>query len=82
MHLDGAGVSDCDHWHDDADAQGLTDYGESQIFAADWFGDASPDNSLHTVDNGRTRGTTCTTHTAFCVPPGTPTRRRTSPATT
>ncbi|CAN0513323.1 unnamed protein product, partial [Ectocarpus sp. 8 AP-2014] len=48
----------------------------------DWFGDASPDNAMHTVDNGRTRGTTCTTRTAFCVPPGTPTRRRTSPATT
>ncbi|CAN0341395.1 unnamed protein product, partial [Ectocarpus sp. 8 AP-2014] len=87
MHLDGAGVKDCDHWHDDAgimthhvgytlqfeqalqvvdpsvsipyweytieSAQGLTDYGESQVFAADWFGDASPDNSLHTVDKGR-----------------------------
>ncbi|CAN0067281.1 unnamed protein product, partial [Ectocarpus fasciculatus] len=87
MHLDGAGVKDCDHWHDDAgimthhvgytlqfeqalqvvdpsvsipyweytieSSEGLTDYGESVIFAADWFGDASPDNSLHTVDNGR-----------------------------
>ncbi|CAM9513044.1 unnamed protein product [Ectocarpus sp. 12 AP-2014] len=87
MHLDGAGVKDCDHWHDDAgimthhvgytlqfeqalqvvdpsvsipyweytieSAQGLTDYGQSPIFAADWFGDASPDNSLHTVDKGR-----------------------------
>ncbi|CAM9678592.1 unnamed protein product [Ectocarpus sp. 12 AP-2014] len=87
MHLDGAGVKDCDHWHDDAgimthhvgytlqfeqalqvvdpsvsipyweytieSAQGLTNYGQSLIFAADWFGDASPDNSLHTVDKGR-----------------------------
>ncbi|CAB1119543.1 unnamed protein product [Ectocarpus sp. CCAP 1310/34] len=87
MHLDGAGVKDCDHWHDDAgimthhvgytlqfeqalqvvdpsvsipyweytieSAQGLTEYGESTIFAADWFGEASPDNSLHTVDKGR-----------------------------
>ncbi|CBJ33028.1 Hypothetical Protein RRSL_02205 [Ectocarpus siliculosus] len=87
MHLDGAGVSDCDHWHDDAGimthhvgytmlfeqalqvvdpsvtipyweytieySQGLTDYGESQIFAPDWFGDASPNNAMHTVDNGR-----------------------------
>lgn len=31
----------------------MTDYGESEVFAADWFGEASPDNSLHTVDDGR-----------------------------
>lgn len=36
-----------------AAAMGLTDYGESVIFAPDWFGDASPDNALHTVDSGR-----------------------------
>ena len=36
-----------------AAAEGMTDYGESEIFAPDWFGDASPDNSLHTVDDGR-----------------------------
>lgn len=34
-------------------AENLSSYGESDIFAPDWFGDASPDNSLHTVDNGR-----------------------------
>lgn len=36
-----------------AAALGMTDYGESEIFDPDWFGDASPDNSLHTVDDGR-----------------------------
>ncbi len=34
-------------------AEKLSAYGESDIFAPDWFGDASPDNPLHTVDNGR-----------------------------
>ena len=34
-------------------AEGLTDYGESQVFDDDWFGEASPENSLHTVDKGR-----------------------------
>ncbi|CAM9656131.1 unnamed protein product [Scytosiphon promiscuus] len=87
MHLDGAGIKDCDHWHDDAGimthhvgytllfeqalqvvdpsvsipyweytveyAQGLETYGDSEIFAQDWFGEASPDNPLHTVDKGR-----------------------------
>ncbi|CAN0081632.1 unnamed protein product, partial [Ectocarpus sp. 13 AM-2016] len=87
MHLDGAAVKDCDHWHDDAGivthhvgftllfeqalqvvdpsvsipyweytieaALGLANYGESQVFNPDWFGDASPDNSLHTVTDGR-----------------------------
>ncbi|CAM9495225.1 unnamed protein product [Ectocarpus sp. 8 AP-2014] len=87
MHLNGAGVSDCDHWHDDAGimthhvgytllfeqalqvvnpsvtipyweytieaAAGLEDYDSSEIFASDWFGEASPDNELHTVDKGR-----------------------------
>lgn len=87
MHLDGAGVKDCDHWHDDAGimthhigytllfeqalqvvnpavsipyweytieaAAGLDAYGDSEIFADDWFGNASPDNSMHTVDQGR-----------------------------
>ncbi|CAM9600123.1 unnamed protein product [Ascophyllum nodosum] len=87
MHLDGAGVKECDHWHDDAGImthhvgftllfeQGLQvidpsvsipywsytiesaleydSYGESELFVPGWFGDASPDNSLHTVDNGR-----------------------------
>ena len=28
-------------------------YGDSLIFADDWFGSASPDNSFHTVDRGR-----------------------------
>ncbi|CAN0120597.1 unnamed protein product [Pylaiella littoralis] len=87
MHLDGAGVADCDHWHDDAgimthhvgytllfeqalqvvnpavsipyweytveSSSGLTDYGESVVFEDDWFGEASPDNNLHTMDRGR-----------------------------
>ncbi|CAM9656056.1 unnamed protein product [Scytosiphon promiscuus] len=87
MHLDGAGVQDCDHWHDDAgimthhvgytllfeqalqvvdpsvsipyweytveSSAGLTDYGESELFRDDWFGAASPENGLHTVDKGR-----------------------------
>eukprot|EP00903_Cladosiphon_okamuranus_P019382 g17822.t1 len=87
MHLDGAGVKDCDHWHDGAgimthhmgyilqfeqalqvvdpsvsipyweytieSALGMTDYGESEVFGPDWFGNASPDNPLHTVDDGR-----------------------------
>ncbi|CAM9217833.1 unnamed protein product [Ectocarpus sp. 6 AP-2014] len=87
MHLNGAGVSDCDHWHDDAGimthhvgytllfeqalqvvdpavtipyweytieaAAGLEDYDSSEVFASDWFGEASPDNELHTVDKGR-----------------------------
>ncbi|CAM9758629.1 unnamed protein product, partial [Hapterophycus canaliculatus] len=33
--------------------QGLSTYGDSIVFSPDWFGDASPDNSLHTVDDGR-----------------------------
>eukprot|EP00903_Cladosiphon_okamuranus_P013777 g12823.t1 len=87
MHLDGAGIEDCDHWHDDAgimthhvgytllfeqalqvvdpsvsipyweytieNANGLTDYGDSEIFQDDWFGEASPNNEFHTVDRGR-----------------------------
>ncbi|CAM9705683.1 unnamed protein product, partial [Hapterophycus canaliculatus] len=95
MHLDGAGVADCDHWHDDAGimthhvgytllfeqalqvvdpsvsipyweytvectsafvrstSAGLTDYGQSELFQEDWFGDASPENDMHTVDKGR-----------------------------
>eukprot|EP00904_Undaria_pinnatifida_P008379 jgi/Undpi1/4671/HiC_scaffold_18.g08025.m1 len=87
MHLDGAGVTDCDHWHDDAGimthhigytllfeqalqvvspavtipyweytieaAEGLDMYGDSEIFADDWFGSASPANHMHTVDTGR-----------------------------
>ncbi|CAM9580371.1 unnamed protein product [Ectocarpus fasciculatus] len=87
MHLDGAGVKDCDHWHDDAGIMthhvgftllfeqalqvvdpsvsipyweytieatlGLANYGESHVFDPDWFGDASPDNPLHTVTDGR-----------------------------
>lgn len=28
-------------------------YGDSKIFAPDWFGETSPDNRLHTVDIGR-----------------------------
>ncbi|CAM9521666.1 unnamed protein product, partial [Sphacelaria rigidula] len=31
----------------------LESYGDSDIFNPDWFGDASPSNSLHTIDNGR-----------------------------
>ncbi|CAN0087203.1 unnamed protein product, partial [Scytosiphon promiscuus] len=87
MHLDGAGVEDCDHWHDDAGimthhvgytllfeqalqlvdpsvsipyweytveaSAGLEDYDGSEIFQDDWFGEASPDNDLHTVQKGR-----------------------------
>lgn len=34
-------------------AAGLEDYDSSDIFASDWFGEASPDNELHTVDKGR-----------------------------
>ena len=34
-------------------ALGYDSYGESELFVPGWFGDASPDNSLHTVDNGR-----------------------------
>ncbi|CAN0362468.1 unnamed protein product, partial [Hapterophycus canaliculatus] len=29
------------------------DYDDSEIFQDDWFGMASPDNDLHTVDRGR-----------------------------
>lgn len=36
-----------------AAAAGLEDYDSSEIFASDWFGEASPDNELHTVDKGR-----------------------------
>ncbi|CAM9333791.1 unnamed protein product, partial [Ascophyllum nodosum] len=87
MHLDGAGVIECDHWHDDSgimthhvgftllfeqglqvvnpsvsipywsytieSALGYNSYGDSKIFSPDWLGDASPENPLHTVDNGR-----------------------------
>ncbi|CAN0178363.1 unnamed protein product [Pylaiella littoralis] len=87
MHLDGAGVPDCDHWHDDAgimthhvgytlqfeqalqlvnpivsipyweytieSADGLASYGLSEVFLPEWFGSASPENPLHTVDAGR-----------------------------
>lgn len=34
-------------------SQGLGTYGDSGIFADDWFGSASPDNGYHTVDKGR-----------------------------
>lgn len=34
-------------------AAGLEDYGESEVFADDWFGEASPLNDMHTVDRGR-----------------------------
>ncbi len=34
-------------------ASGITDYGDSDVFDDDWFGDASPDNDLHTMDKGR-----------------------------
>lgn len=87
LHLDGAGIKDCDHWHDDAgimthhigytlefeqalqvvdpsvaipyweytieSAEGFSSYGDSVIFDDDWLGEASPSNSLHTVDKGR-----------------------------
>ena len=36
-----------------AASAGLENYGDSDIFADDWFGDASPKNSMHTVDKGR-----------------------------
>lgn len=36
-----------------SDADGLTDYGESEVFQDDWFGEASPNNEFHTVDRGR-----------------------------
>lgn len=36
-----------------AAAAGLEYYGDSEVFGDDWFGDASPDNTLHTVDKGR-----------------------------
>lgn len=34
-------------------ALGYDSYGDSVVFSPDWFGDASPDNVLHTVDKGR-----------------------------
>lgn len=32
---------------------GLKGYGQSEVFARDWFGEFSPDNELHTVTEGR-----------------------------
>ncbi|CAM9369255.1 unnamed protein product [Laminaria digitata] len=34
-------------------AMGLDGYGESEVFARDWFGEFSPDNELHTITEGR-----------------------------
>lgn len=34
-------------------AMGLDSYGDSEVFARDWFGDFNPTNKLHTVIDGR-----------------------------
>lgn len=38
---------------ENSDTQNLDNYGESEIFASDWFGEFSPANELHTVTQGR-----------------------------
>ena len=84
-HLNGAGRTDCDHWHDGAGlithhmaytleveqslqtidpsiAMPYWEYGmdpylyenwwDSPIFDADWFGEANPSTSDHSIDDG------------------------------
>ena len=84
-HLNGAGTTDCDHWHDGAgivthhmaftleveqtlqsidpsvampyweygmDSYLYTNWWESPIFDADWFGEANPSNDDHIIQDG------------------------------
>lgn len=34
-------------------SMGLDSYGDSILFHRDWFGEASPGNPMHTIDEGR-----------------------------
>ena len=84
-HLNGAGTTDCDHWHDGAgivthhmaftleveqtlqaidpslampyweygmDPYMYTNWWESPLFDADWFGEANPANDEHIISDG------------------------------
>jgi len=84
-HLNGAGTTDCDHWHDGAgivthhmaftleveqtlqavdpsismpyweyamDSYLYTNWWDSPLFDADWFGEANPSNDYHVIEDG------------------------------
>eukprot|EP00752_Nemacystus_decipiens_P017229 g15434.t1 len=87
MHLEGAGVTDCDHWHEDAGIMnhhvGFTLLFEQALQVVD------PSVSIpyweYSIEDGltfRELGIMYTTRTAFSDPPGMWTARRSSPVST